>query len=80
MNFILLLKSEASDTEKAIVDAWCKSEFDKILASFTSANAQDIPTILTVIRVVGLSSFETLSTVALFILLSLNSLMFRDLD
>ncbi|KDR72653.1 hypothetical protein GALMADRAFT_142951 [Galerina marginata CBS 339.88] len=58
INFIYNLRPKASAEEKDVVLPWCNKESDKVLSSYTSASVQDIPTILTIIRVVGLNSFK----------------------
>ncbi|CAA7268308.1 unnamed protein product [Cyclocybe aegerita] len=57
INFIFNLRPQVSEEEKGVVSAWCKKESDKVLASYTTADLKDVPTIMSIIRVAGLEAF-----------------------
>ncbi|KAJ3510104.1 hypothetical protein NLJ89_g4866 [Agrocybe chaxingu] len=54
--FIYSLPPHAQEEEKAAVAAWCKKESDKVLSSYTTPDAKDVPTLIFFIRVAGLDS------------------------
>jgi hypothetical protein len=58
INTIYSIKSKAAPEERVIVHAWCKKESDKVLSSYVRPETQDIPTILSVIRLAGWSAFS----------------------
>src|SRR5437879_6120913 len=57
MNFIYSLPSSATGDEIPVVRAWCKKESDKVLSGYKAADVNDVPTILSIIRVAGLQAF-----------------------
>ncbi|KIM42098.1 hypothetical protein M413DRAFT_126557 [Hebeloma cylindrosporum] len=57
MNLIYSLPSNATGDEIPVVRAWCRKESDKVLSAYKAADINDIPTILSIIRVAGLEAF-----------------------
>lgn len=53
------VQAASTAEEKVTVDAWCKKETDKIMASYASGSANDVPTLLAIIKSVGLDPFLT---------------------
>lgn len=57
MNFIYSLPSSAEGDEMPVVRAWCRKESDKVLSAYKAADVNDVPTILSIIRVAGIQAF-----------------------
>ena len=57
MNFIYSLPRNATGDETPAVRVWCRKESDKVLSAYKAADVNDVPTILSIIRMAGLQAF-----------------------
>ena len=57
MKFIYSLPSHAEGDDIPVVRAWCRKESDKVLSAYKAADVNDVPTILSIIRVAGTQAF-----------------------
>jgi len=54
------IKDKASPEEAPIIHNWCDREAHKILSSYAQADVDDIPTIISIGRLAGWSTFFTM--------------------